>query len=165
MNREAELREFVSARGPALSRAAFLLTGDHQTAEDLVQDSLAKLWTTWSRRAVESPDAYVRRVMVNASISKWRKRRPIQIVAEPDSLALAVPDGSEASAEHDRAWKALGQLPPRQRAILVLRFYEGLDEAEICQALSISPGTVRSQTYEARQTLRHVMSADEGAPL
>jgi RNA polymerase sigma-70 factor (sigma-E family) len=160
-----EITVFIRSSYAPLLRRAFLLTGDRGLAEDIVQDSLAKLWTSWSRRTVDSPDAYVRRIMVNSSISTWRRRRPTQPMAEGDPPMLAVPDGADASAEHDRVWAALGQLPPRQRAILVLRYYEDLSEAEICQTLSISPGTVRSQTYKARQTLRQVMSADEGAHL
>jgi RNA polymerase sigma-70 factor (ECF subfamily) len=162
---DEEITEFIRSRYALLLRRAFLLTGDAGLAQDLVQESLTRLWMSWSRRTVENPDAYLRRVMVNASISTWRNRRRVQTVDEFDAKTLAVPDGAEESAEHDRVWAALIQLPGRQRAILVLRYYEDLSEAEICQALSISPGTVRSQTYKARQTLRQVMSADEGAAL
>jgi RNA polymerase sigma-70 factor (sigma-E family) len=162
---DEEISEFIRSRHASLLRRAFLLTGDAGLAEDLVQESLARLWLSWSRRVVENPDAYVRRVMVNASISAWRKRRRVQTVAEFDGGTLALPDRAEESAEHDRVWAALVQLPARQRAILVLRYYEDLSEDEICRALSISPGTVRSQTYKARQTLRQVMSADEGVAL
>lgn len=162
---DEEITEFIRSRHASLLRRAFLLTGDAGLAQDLVQDSLARLWLSWSRRPVENPDAYVARVMVNASISAWRKRRRVQTVAEIDAGMVAVPDGAEASAEHDRVWAALVQLPARQRAILVLRYYEDLSEAEICQALSISPGTVRSQTFKARQTLRQVMSEEEGVAL
>jgi RNA polymerase sigma-70 factor (sigma-E family) len=162
---DAEITEFIQSRYTPLLRRAFLLTGDVGLAEDLVQESLAKLWSSEARRPVKNPDAYVCRIMVNSSISAWRRGRHLQTVSDAVLDGVAEPDGSAAFAEHDRVWEALLQLPRRQRAILVLRFYEDLSEAEICQALSISPGTVRSQTYRARQALHQVMSAGEGAAL
>jgi RNA polymerase sigma-70 factor, ECF subfamily len=162
---DEEISEFIRSRYTVLLRRAYLLTGDRGLAEDLLQESLARLWVSWSRRKVDSPDAFVRQVMVNASISTWRKSRHLKLVAGTTSEITAVSDDSGRFAEHDRVWQALLQLPARQRAILALRYYEDLSEAEICQVLSISPGTVRSQTFKARQTLRQVMSADEGAQL
>ncbi len=158
---EDELADFVRSRYPALLRRAFLLTGDHGYAEDLVQDSLAKLWLASARREVTNPDAYLRRVMVHGSISRWRGRRPWDVVAAMEGKEHHVPEPTAEVDEHDYLWRGIMTLPTRQRAILVLRYYEDLTEAEICDALSISAGTVRSQTSKARQKLRLLIAQTE----
>lgn len=162
---DEQFAEYVRARYTALVRTAYLLTGDQSTAEELVQESLAKLWLTTRREFVENPDAYMRTVMVNGSVSRWRRLRPWDRVQERAAIDPAVDDSSTAVDDRDHVWQALLQLPARQRAILVLRFYEDLSEAEICQTLSISPGTVRSQTFKARERLRNLLAETEGAPL
>lgn len=159
---DEDLGEFVASRYRALLRTAYLMTGDRHHAEDLVQDALARMWLAAGRGAIDNPDAYVRRVMANAFISSTRRRRELAL---GDREGLVIPDPSHAVDEHARMWQAMLALPPRQRAVLVLRYYEGLSEAEICEVLAVSPGTVRSQTSKARAKLRDLLSDTMGAQL
>ena len=121
MDREVELREFVSARGAALSRAAYLLTGDHQAAEDLVQETYVVLVRRWRRSGTVDPEAYVRRVLYSRFVDGWRRRRLLELpwVSPPDAAG-----GDEAGTAADRLTlgDALARLTPKQRAVLVLRF-------------------------------------------
>jgi RNA polymerase sigma-70 factor (sigma-E family) len=153
MDREVELREFVSARGAALSRAAFLLTGDHQAAEDLVQDTYVVLVRRWDKTGAVDPEAYVRRILYSRFVDAWRKRRLRELpwASPPDA-----PGGDESGTTTDRLTlqAALARLTPAQRAVLVLRFYEDLTEHQAAEALGISPNTVKSQTRVALQRLR-----------
>ncbi len=155
MSRYDGFHEFVVARGGALSRTAFLLTGEHHAAEDLVQTALAKAATRW-RQIMEygQPEAYVRRIMVNEQISWWR-RRPARPMAElPDRPG---PDEPHRVAERVTLTRALATLAPRQRAVLVLRFYEDLSEADTAAAMGCSVGTVKSQTNLALTNLRRTL--------
>jgi RNA polymerase sigma-70 factor (sigma-E family) len=156
MDREVELREFVSARGAALSRAAFLLTGDHQAAEDLVQDTYVVLVRRWQRSGVVDPEAYVRRILYTRFVDGWRRRRLTELpwASPPDA-----PGGDETGNATDRLTlrDALTRLTPRQRAVLVLRFYEDLTEVQSAAALGVSPNTVKSQTRVALQRLRELV--------
>ncbi|GIF99304.1 hypothetical protein Cci01nite_43980 [Catellatospora citrea] len=152
MSRYDGFHEFVVARGGALSRTAFLLTGEHHAAEDLVQTALAKAAVRW-RQIMEygQPEAYVRRIMVNEQISWWR-RRPARPMAElPDR---AGPDEPGRVVERVVLTRALATLAPRQRAVLVLRYYEDLSEADTAAAMGCSVGTVKSQTNLALTNLR-----------
>ena len=166
MDREVELRQFVSARGAALSRAAYLLTGDHQAAEDLVQDTYVVLVKRWQKVGTVDPEAYVRQVLYSRFVDGWRRRRLLDLpwVSPPDA-----PAGDEAGAATDRLTlrDALARLTPRQRAVLVLRFYEDLTEAQTAAALGTSPNTVKSQARVALQRLRELVpdaaTAFEGA--
>ena len=166
MRSEEDFHEFVQARGSALSRTAYLLTGDHQHAEDLVQTALARTALRW-RRVVEggNPEGYVRRVMLNEHISWWRRRRFTEIHSE-----AALSDRSVGADESDAVvWRvalhrALATLPPRQRAVLVLRFFEDLTEAQTAELMGCSVGTVKSQGHLALTRLRAVaphLLADE----
>jgi len=156
-------REFVAARSPALLRTAWLLTGDAHLAEDLLQTALARTWPQWARlHPTGDPDAYVRRVMVNTSLS-WRAR-PWNGEWATDQLPVR-----EATDPHgrvlDRAYLAdvLCALTPRQRAVLVLRFFEDLSEQQTADLLGCSVGTVKSHTSRALATLRaeaRVLSSD-----
>jgi RNA polymerase sigma-70 factor (sigma-E family) len=155
MEREVELREFVAARGAALSRAAYLLTGDHQTAEDLVQDTYVVLVRRWQKAGVLDPEAYVRRILYTRFIDGWRRRRLTELpTASPPDAA----GGDEATVAEARVTLrgALDRLTPRQRAVLVLRFYEDLTEVQAAAALGISANTVKSQTRVALQRLREL---------
>jgi RNA polymerase sigma factor (sigma-70 family) len=107
---------------------------------------------------IDNPEAYVMRSLVNASISRWRSRRPSDMVVAQPEMPAADPRGQVE--ERDRVWRAVMALPARQRAIVVLRFYEDLPEEQIASLLGISRGTVRSQTAKARTRLRAAM-ADE----
>jgi RNA polymerase sigma-70 factor (sigma-E family) len=151
--------EFVVARQAALLRTAYLLTGQAQDAEDLVQTTLIKVVPQW-RRIRDDPEPYVRRVLVNENVSRWRRRRWREQTTDvlPDVL-LHEPDGAELIAVRD----ALRSLAPRQRAVLVLRYYEGLSEAEIAATLGIAPGTVKSQARDGLARLRASLPAEDGA--
>ena len=156
MDREVELREFVAARGAALSRAAYLLTGDHQAAEDLVQDTYVVLVRRWQKTGAVDPEVYVRRILYSRFVDSWRRRRLREL---PTSSLPETPDGDEGSAATDRLTlrDALARLTPAQRAVLVLRFYEDLTETQAAAALGISPNTVKSQTRVALQRLRELV--------
>ena len=144
---------FVHGRGAALQRTAYLLTGDWALAEDLLQTALAKSYLAWGRIRHDDPEGYVRKVLANTHASwwrrKWRGEAPTEVL--PDS------PGHDGTARVDDAVPlaaALRRLPPKQRAVIVLRFHEDLTEAQTAQALGISVGTVKSQTSKALATLR-----------
>lgn len=148
-----DFTEFVEVNLPGLLRYGHALTGNPHDAADLVQTVLEKVGARWAhvRRSAGDPVAYVRRSMANAHISKWRRRRKEKLVADlPEPRALPAPD----PFEHEPLWQALRELPPRQRAVIVLRYYEGLSEAEIATSLGVSQGTVKSQASKAMTTLR-----------
>lgn len=151
-----ELREFVRARNQHLLRRAYLLTGSRSAAEDLVQEALARCCVAWRRRRVENPDAYVLQVMINLQTKRWRRRRFVDQLSDR-VIEESVPDGATERAEQDRMWQLLLDAPPGQRAVLVLRYYEGLPEAEIASALGIAIGTVRSQNARGLARLRTVL--------
>jgi RNA polymerase sigma-70 factor (ECF subfamily) len=160
---EDDFREFVAARSPALLRTAYLLTGDWATAEDLLQTALTKIYLAWQRLGeIEAVEPYARRVLVNTSISWWRRRwhgeRPTEVLPEP-----AVGDRVDEQLERDALWRHVQSLPARQRAVLVLRFYEDLSEAQTAAILDISTGTVKSQTSRALSTLRGRLGAERAA--
>ncbi|WP_433076911.1 SigE family RNA polymerase sigma factor [Dactylosporangium sp. CA-052675] len=137
-------------------RLAMLLTDDRWQAEELLQDSLVKIYERWRRLSrVDDLHAYLRKALVNNHTSLWRRRRRESLVGEvPDRPA---PPG-EISAEALVVRDALRSLPPKQRAVVVLRHYEDLSERQIAQVLGCSPGTVKSQYAKATAKLRHVMS-------
>ena len=147
--------EYVAARYAALTRTAYLLTGNHHDAEDLVQTALVKAVARWSRIA-DSPEGYIRRIMVNENVSRWRKHRGREVVVEsvPDRVTVAGDDDSLALRD------ALMRLAPRQRAVLVLRYYEDLTEVETAHLLGIAVGTVKSQARDALARLRTVVDVE-----
>ena len=156
--------DWVAHRGAALLRFAYLLTRDHTRAEEAVQDALMAAYSRWTRICRgQDPEAYVRRSIVNADISRWRRffRRetPTAEPAEPS----AGPDHAEAQAEHDAVWSLCATLPTKQRAAVVLRYYEDLPDAEIAEILDCSPATVRSQIHRALATLRTTLTTAEEA--
>jgi RNA polymerase sigma-70 factor, ECF subfamily len=158
---EEEFREFVAARSSALLRTAYLLAGDWGTAEDLLQTALTKTYLAWKRLGeIEAVEPYARRVLVNTATSWWRRRwhgeRPTEVLPEQSG-----PDRHEEALQRDVMWRHVRALPTRQRAVLVLRYYEDLTEAQTADLLDISPGTVKSQTARALATLRRRL-ADEG---
>jgi len=156
---EAAFAAFVSARSPALLRTAYLLTGDRGHAEDLLQTALLKTFRHWDRiRHQDRPEAFVRKVMVNSQRMVWRRRAVLEhVVAD-------VPDRSgpfnDDDADHDAIWQVLAQLPPRMRAVLVLRYWEDLSEKETAEVLSCSVGTVKSQASRGLTRLRTVVRRD-----
>ncbi|MFZ5847356.1 SigE family RNA polymerase sigma factor [Nocardioides pakistanensis] len=153
--RDAEFEQYMAARQPALLRTAYLLTGDQHSAEDLVQTSLAKLYLSWDKvQRRELVDGYVRRIMVNEHNSLWRrawKRKEFATDTIPDHTGVEDrPDHGERSA----LWEFVQTLPRKQRAVVVLRYYEDLSEAEVADILGISVGTVKSQSSRALAALR-----------
>ena len=148
--------DFVATRSTRLLRTAYLLTHDRALAEDLVQTSLAKAWFAWGRIDGQ-PDAYVRRVMVNTYSSWWRRRwNGEEATAELPERGAGTRGRTEDGRVDDRTdlWRALARLPKRQRAVVVLRFYEDLSEIETAEILQCSVGTVKSQASRALAKLR-----------
>jgi RNA polymerase sigma-70 factor (sigma-E family) len=141
---------FARGRMRELLRFAHVLTGDPHRAADLVQDALERTLLAWSRvERKDDPEAYVRRAIVNRHISMWRRTRRERLVAE-------TPEGryDDQGGPDEQLWAALATLPPRQRAVLVLRFYEDLSEADTAATLGCSVGTVKSQSHKALARLR-----------
>ena len=153
--------EYVAARWTALYRTAYLLSGNHADAEDLAQTTLVKAYLSWSKvTTAASPDAYVRRILTNAFVSS---RRPLRVTRE--RLVDRTPDLEAPPTSDDRLvlWPHVSALSPRQRAVIVLRYYEDLSEQQIADALGCSPGTVKSTASDALKVLRSRMDVREGA--
>ncbi|MFG1842724.1 SigE family RNA polymerase sigma factor [Micromonospora sp. NPDC049175] len=147
--------EYAFARTSALIRLARLLTDDEHRAEDLVQEVLAKAYARWGRISrTDRPDAYVRRMLVNAHNSWWRRRssREVSVAAVTDRAGSA--DEAAVVAERDALWRLVRELPTRQRTVIVLRYYEDLDDVLIAEILACSAGTVRTHAKRALATLR-----------
>lgn len=153
--RDADFEAWMIARQPALLRTAYLLSGDTHNAEDLVQTTLAKLYLAWDRiREHEHIDAYARRALINEHRSTWRrpfKRREVLAEHLPES---GIDDDTSYDGSREALWQFVNTLPPRQRAVVVLRYYEELTEAETAQTLGVSVGTVKSQASRALDSLR-----------
>ncbi|GIH95699.1 SigE family RNA polymerase sigma factor [Planobispora siamensis] len=148
--------EFVAARGPALSRTAYLLTGDHHTAADLLQEALTRTVGHWRRvSAGGNPEAYVRTVMLN-QLRSWRRPRRLRFLTAAEVPEPATADGSGDSDRKVMLVRALAVLSPRQRAVLYLRFYEDLPQEQIAARLNCSPGTVKRHLHDALARLRKV---------
>jgi RNA polymerase sigma-70 factor (sigma-E family) len=157
---DTDFEEFVSARGQRLLKVAWLLTGDAHLAEDLLQTVLAKVWPKWRSIAGGNPEAYVRKALVNTHLSWWQRRWRGEVPhAHRDLTALA---GHRAAGVDPFASVDLEQslsdvirlLPPRQRAVVILRYFEDLSVEETAQVLGCRPGTVRSQASKALAMLR-----------
>ncbi|TQS47121.1 SigE family RNA polymerase sigma factor [Cryptosporangium phraense] len=153
--------EYVAERGVALLRFAYLLTGDHQLAEDLVQESLVRVHRRWSRiRRTDRPGAYVRQTILRQYLS-WRRRSSsseIPVAVDADRSG----DGDPADRVSERAalMAALATLPRQQRAVLVLRFYEDRDDGEIAALLGCTAATVRSHASRGLARLRANAAAE-----
>lgn len=146
---DADFTAFVErCWGPQL-RVATLLVGDRYRAEELLQDSLAKLYPRWRRVRGGNPDAYLRRMLLNGKVSWWRRRRREQLVADPPDRA-----GPTTPEPYEELREALLALPRRQRAVVVLRHYADLSERDVAAALGCSVGTVKSQNSHALEKLR-----------
>ena len=153
---EREFREYVASRHAALYRVALLLTGHREDAEDLLQTALTKLALRWNRLARSaSADAYVRKILYHQQVSWWRTRRHQRehVTAHPPDRG-ADTDLAGTSALRLTLAAALGHLTRRQRAVIVLRYYEDLPEAQVAQILGCGVGTVRSQTHRSLARLR-----------
>ena len=160
---ESAFEAFVAARSADLLRTATLLTRDRGHAEDLLQTALVKAYRRWGRIDGD-PYPYVRRILVTSAASWWRLRSTQEIVALP-AHDPAAPDGTDAVDERERMADALATLPPRMRAVLVLRYAEDLGEAATAELLGCSVHTVRSQTVRGLARLRTVLGAPTPAPV
>jgi len=163
MGRRDDFADFVSADATRLLRIAYLLTGHHEAAEDLLQETLERVYVAWPR--VDNPFAYARAALASRAANRWRdraRRREAPLTAVAD-VAQAGVDGSERIAQRDELVRALARLGPRQRAAVVLRYLEDLSEADTAAALGCSVGTVKSQTSRALARLRIVLDEPPGA--
>lgn len=145
---------FVTARLPHLLRFGRALTGSESAAADLVQDALERTLLRWSRIRSDDPEGYVRRVMVTRNVSAWRRVRRERLTDEVPEERYVDPPGARDGA----VWQALAALPPRQRAVIALRYYEDLSEAQIAHVLGVSTGTVKSQASRAMAKLRDLLA-------
>jgi RNA polymerase sigma-70 factor (sigma-E family) len=152
-----EFRAYVQARLPWMSRIAFLLTGNHHAAEDLLQNALIKVAANWAKvAAADQQDAYVRRLLYNEHVSGWRRAKHAQFETSTDEVPERRFSRDEVSNSLRRIMleQALAKLAPKQRAVIVLRYFEDLDEAATAQALGCSIGNVKSQSSRAIDRLR-----------
>lgn len=158
-----DFAEYVAARGPALERFAYVLTGDRHRAQDLVQTALLKAYRRWRWVArADHPDAYVRRI-VTTSYLDWRRR--LSSTEEPVGDLPDRPGGADPGdrvADRDELRRALATLTPRQRAVLVLRHLEGWDDAAIAAALRCGEGSVRTHASRGRQRLLEALADGTG---
>jgi RNA polymerase sigma-70 factor (sigma-E family) len=152
-----EFEEFMAVRLPALLRYAAVLTGDRDLAQDVVQDAMVRAHARWWRIGrMDRPELYVRR-MVTTQFLSWRRRGAVArttLVDDTGRLDRALPDIAVAAVDRDDVSRLLATLPRRQRAVLVLRYYEGLTDAEIADVLGCVQGTVRGYAARALATLR-----------
>ena len=159
---QTSFEEYATARQAHLIRFAYLMVRDHHLAQDLAQESLARVYDKWRRiNANGNPDAYVRKVMLNQLLT-WRRRRAWSERPVADLCDHAVADQSAATDDRAAMAVLLSQLPMRQRAVIVLRFYEDLDDAAIADVLGCSPATVATH---AKRALTHLRSAAAAADL
>ena len=156
----ADFDDWVAARGPALLRLAYVLTGNRADAEDAVQDALARALPRWEHiRTAGDPDAYVRRMVINAHTSWWRKFRKRE-----SPMADVVPPASADLPPHDArdvVWGACLALPEPQRVAVVLRYYEQLEYAEIAALTGVAEGSVRSRVSRGLAELRTTLGAED----
>jgi RNA polymerase sigma-70 factor (sigma-E family) len=148
--------EFAAARLPAVLRFAGVLTGDRALAEDVVQDVLIRASRRWDQiSGLDRPELYIRKMILNEYLS-WRRRswRLLPVGAASDLDTRTAPDHAGLHAERDALLAELGKLPRRQRAVLVLRYYEGFSDSEIAELLGCTPGTVRGYASRALAALR-----------
>lgn len=153
----ARLAEFVTSRTPALMRVAYLLTGDRHAAEDLFQSALARTIPRWRALRHADPEGYLRTVMYREQVSWWRRlgrRRETALTGADETVQ---PDPSGGTDVRLAMRSALRLLPPAQRTVLVLRYYEDLTETQVAEALGCTVGTVRSRTHRAVTRLRQLL--------
>ncbi|WP_205707788.1 SigE family RNA polymerase sigma factor [Kineococcus vitellinus] len=156
---QGTFEEFAATSSSGLMRTALLLTGDRAAAEDLLQEVLERVYVRW--RSVQDPQAYARTAMSRAVTDRWRRagRRPREVPLH-DWHERAVPDGAADRAARADVVAQLRALPPRQRAVIVLRYFEDWSEERIADELDVSRGTVKSQAAKGLARLRELMGAD-----
>jgi RNA polymerase sigma-70 factor (sigma-E family) len=160
---DGEFREFMHARWPAMVRLAYGLTGDRGHAEDVAQAAFARAYASWPRvRRSGDPDAYVRQIVVNENRNRFRKLRVTERLTDSVVVDVAWPDAAREYDERSALIAALQRLGPRQRAVIVLRYWMDLTEHETAAALDCSVGTVKSQASRALATLRQITELVDG---
>jgi RNA polymerase sigma-70 factor (sigma-E family) len=158
--REDDIDAFLAARWSSLFRLACLLTGSPTEADDLLQESLVKVYLGWTKVSrTELPDAYVRRIMVNTLVSRSRRPFRRRELLEGSVVEAAVGSAEDAVLDRAQVWPLVCALPLRQRAVIVLRYYEDLSEREIAEVLGCSTGSVKSQAHDALASLRRGVAA------
>ena len=161
---DEEFDAFMTASWASLYRTAVLMTGDAHLAEDLLQTTMGKVYKAWPRISrVEHPRAYARTVLAHEASSWWRKRSSSELPTAIHPDRASIPGHEDRIAEADWIWQALQQLTTRQRAVLVLRYYEDLTGAEIADALGISEGTVKAHAHQALRTLESTLTTGAGS--
>ncbi|MGY0004674.1 SigE family RNA polymerase sigma factor [Micromonospora sp. I033] len=155
-----EFDDYVRTRGAVLVRLARLLTGDRHRGEDLAQEVLARAFVRWDHISAGNPEAYLRRMLVNAAITRWRRLSSREIVVGDTGDHASRVDLESDVVERDVLWRCVRQLPVKQRAAVVLRYYEDLDDVSIAELLDCSTVTVRTQVKRALATLRAKVGAD-----
>ena len=157
----AAFSQFVEARSASLFRTAYLVIGDYQLAQDLLQDALVRAYVSWSRlRDVANAEAYTRRIIVTTAIS-WRRRRSFHerpVGDVPDAGVVA--DEIDRLGTRDELWRELHRLPPRQRVAVVLRFCEDLSEVKTAELMDCSVGSVKRQVFVGLGKLREALGSD-----
>jgi RNA polymerase sigma-70 factor (sigma-E family) len=153
--------DFVADRAPALIRVAYLLSGDQHAAEDLLQSALVKTATRWQTLRHADPEGYIRTVMYREQVSRWRRTARRREVAVDAPVEAVMADQSRHVDLRLAMRTQLLRLPPAQRAVLVLRFFEDLTETQAADVLGCSVGTVRSRTHRAVNRLRELLANDQ----
>ncbi|MFT4294419.1 MAG: SigE family RNA polymerase sigma factor [Micropruina sp.] len=160
--RDAEFVRFATEAGGSLKRTAFLLTGDRELAADLAQEALLRTYLAWRRVRTAEAAGYARRIVVNLTIDRWRRREASPAVT-PDNADPY--DAHRRVDDHDQAVRMLESLPPQQRRVIVLRYYNDLSEADTADCLGISVGAVKSAASRGLATLRTLYTpTDERGP-
>jgi RNA polymerase sigma-70 factor (sigma-E family) len=152
-SRDAAFDEFVRGRASALLRSAYLLTSDRHAAEDLLQEVLEQMYVRW-KRIYGSPEAYARKALVNRATNRWRRRRRRPETPMRDGLDPVLPDHADGVAVHTAVLTALRDLPPRQRAVVVLRYLDDLSETDTAETLGCAVGTVKAHAARGLARLR-----------
>jgi RNA polymerase sigma-70 factor (sigma-E family) len=160
---DEEFDAFMTASWASLYRTAVLMTGDSHLAEDLLQTTMGKVYRAWPRVSrAEHPRSYARRILANEATSWWRKRSSSEMPSEIRSETSSTSGPEDGIVEADWVWRALQQLTARQRAVLVLRYYEDLTGAEIAAALGISEGAVKAHAHHALRALENTLTTGAG---
>jgi RNA polymerase sigma-70 factor (sigma-E family) len=153
---------FAVMAWPRLRWAAYLLSGDHQLAEDLAQTALVRTYAAWGRVRRDDALAYARKVLVNLNIDRLRRRRPVEVGVDRLPEEPAAPDGTSSSDQRDELFRLLATLTERERQVVVLRHYFDLSEAAVAGELGIATGTVKSTLSRALEKLRvSALATDE----
>jgi len=152
-----DFEEFVRGEASALFRSAFLLVGDRSEADDLLQEALERTYRRWARISIDNPSAYVRRAMANLAVNRWRRRGPLTVLLSRDH-DTAIADETDSVHRRTALTQALSRLSPRQRVVLVLRYWEDLTEQDTARTLGCSVGSVKRHAARGLERLRQMMA-------